>query len=126
MGVLFLVPTLLVAVAVALLACFIKPIHVDPRFGLGVGALFAVVANGYLVSSQMPDTGVFPLADLINLLGIGTILITRSQLTISLWVLENSADPDLSRRFDRVSFWTTLGCFVASRCLLVFGAVGRT
>src|SRR5262249_6114512 len=26
-----------IAVAIAFLACFIKPIHVDPRFGLGVG-----------------------------------------------------------------------------------------
>lgn len=95
-------------------------------FGLGVGALFAVVANGSFVSSQMPDTGEFSLADLITLLGIGTILITLSQSTISLWTYETCDDPDLSRRFDRVSFRTTPGCFVASLCLPLFGAVGRT
>jgi len=116
---------LFVAVAVALLACFIKPIHVDPRFGLGVGALFAAVANGYLVSAQMPETGEFSLADLINLLGIGTIFLSLAQSTISLWIYETRDDPGLSREFDRLSFWTILGCFLASLATLLAGAVTR-
>ena len=112
---------LFVSVAVALLACFIKPIHVDPRFGLGVGALFAAVANGYLVSAQMPETGEFSLADLINLLGIGTIFLSLAQSTISLWIYETRDDPGLSRQFDRLSFWTILGCFLASLATLLGG-----
>jgi hypothetical protein len=55
-----------VAVVIAFLACFIKPTDVDPRFGLGVGALFAAVANSYLVSTFVPDTGEIALADLVN------------------------------------------------------------
>jgi len=117
--------SLLVAVAVALLACFIKPIHVDPRFGLGVGALFAAVANGYLVSAQMPETGEFSLADLINLLGIGTIFLSLAQSTISLWIYETCDDPELSKQFDRVSFWAVLGSFIASLAILLAGAVTR-
>jgi hypothetical protein len=116
---------LFVAVAVALLSCFIKPIHVDPRFGLGVGALFAAVANGYLVGAQMPENGEFSLADLINLLGIGTIFITLAQSTISLWIYETRDDPGLSRHFDRVSFWTVLACFAVCLATLLAGAVTR-
>ena len=116
---------LFVSVGVALLACFIKPIHVDPRFGLGVGALFAAVANGYLVGTYVPETGEFSLADVVNLLGIGTILLSMTQSTISLWIYETLDDPPASRRFDRVSFWAILGGFVSALSILVAGAVSR-
>jgi hypothetical protein len=39
------------SVAIAILAFFIKPIHVDPRFGLGVGAVFAAIGNMIAVAS---------------------------------------------------------------------------
>jgi hypothetical protein len=116
---------LFVSVAVALLACFIKPIHVDPRFGLGVGALFASVANSYLVGTYVPEGSEFSLADAINLLGIGTILVSLTQSTISLWIYESLGNQRLSRRFDRVSFWTILTAFLASLFLCVAGAVSR-
>ncbi len=116
---------LLVSVAVALLACFIKPIHVDPRFGLGVGALFASVANSYLVGTYVPEGSEFSLADAINLLGIGTILISLTQSTISLWIYESLGNQRLSRRFDWVSFWTILTAFLAALLLCLAGAVSR-
>lgn len=116
---------LLVSVAVALLACFIKPIHVDPRFGLGVGGLFASVANSYLVGTYVPEGSDFSLADAINLLGIGTILVSLTQSTISLWIYESLGNQRLSRRFDWVSFWTILTAFLASLALCLAGAVSR-
>jgi len=116
---------LFVAVGVALLACFIKPVHVDPRFGLGVGALFAVVANSYIIGAQMPETGEFSLADFINLLGIGTVFLSLTQSTISLWIYETRGDPASSRRFDRTSFPVILGCFVVSLALLLAGALSH-
>ena len=117
---------LLVSVAVALLACFIKPTHVDPRFGLGIGALFASVANSYVVGTHVPEGSEFSLADAINLLGIGTILVSLTQSTISLWIYESLGDQRLSRRFDRVSFWTILAVFLGSLALFLVGAVART
>ena len=117
--------TLFVAVAVALLACFIKPTHVDPRFGLGVGALFAAAANSYLAGTYVPDTNEFSLADIVNLLGIGTILITLTESTISLWIYETLDDPPLSRRLDRLSFWTILIGFGVSLALILAGALSH-
>lgn len=38
-----------------MLAFFIKPTDVDQRFGLGVGALFAAIANTYITSSLVPE-----------------------------------------------------------------------
>ncbi|MEI8316798.1 MAG: hypothetical protein WCH79_02555 [Planctomycetia bacterium] len=117
---------LFVAVAVALLACFIKPTHVDPRFGLGVGALFAAVANTYLVGSYVPETSAFSLADVVNMLGIGTILVSLTQSTISLWLYDSLDKRTFSRRLDWVSFWAILWLFVASIALILAAAVNRS
>jgi hypothetical protein len=114
-----------VAVAVALLACFIKPIHVDPRFGLGVGALFAAVANAYLVGAHMPEGNEFSLADVVNLLGIVTILVTLAESTISLHVYEALGRPAVSRGLDRVSFWTILACFLTALLVLLTAAASH-
>ena len=113
---------LFISVAVALLTCFIKPTHVDPRFGLGVGGLFATVANAYFVGSLVPETNEFSLADIVNLLGIVTILLSLTQSTLSLHVYETLGRPALSRRFDRVGFWTTLVGFVAALALIMAAA----
>jgi hypothetical protein len=93
-----------IAVAIAFLACFIKPMHVDPRFGLGVGALFAAVANSYVVNSLVPDNGELSLADAVNGLGIFTILVTLIESTISLYLFDDCSEETLSLRLDRMSF----------------------
>jgi len=113
---------LFISVAVALLTCFIKPTHVDPRFGLGVGGLFAVVANSYFVGSLVPETNEFSLADIVNLLGIVTILLSLTQSTLSLYAYETLGRPELSRRFDRAGFWTTLVGFVTALAVIMAAA----
>ncbi len=95
---------LYVAVTIAMLAMFIKPTNVDPRFGLGVGGLFAAVANSYVTSSLIPDTGIMTLSDIINGLGAGMILVTVIQSTVSLHLFERLGAEALSRRFDQLSF----------------------
>jgi hypothetical protein len=104
-----LVQGLYVAVATALLAFFIKPTDVDPRFGLGVGALFAAIANTYIAASQLPDTGVVSLSDLVNGIGMGTIFLTIVQSTISLYLYDIRGEEALSRLFDKVSVAVILG-----------------
>lgn len=96
--------SLYIAVTIAMLAMFIKPTHVDPRFGLGIGGLFAAVANSYATSSLIPDTGIATLADVVNGLGTMMILVTVIQSAVSLYIFEHLGHESLSRRFDRVSF----------------------
>ncbi len=113
---------LFVAVGVAMLACFIKPTDVDPRFGLGVGGLFAAVANSYLVGSYVPDTGEFALADVVNAIGIVAILVTLIESTVSLYLWDRCGEEALSQRLDKVSFSIMLSCFVGLNLLLLIAA----
>ncbi len=113
---------LYVAVAIAFLSCFIKPTYVDPRFGLGVGALFAAVTNFYLVNSFVPDTGELALADVVNLLGTLTILVTLVESTFSLYLYDICGEQDLSKRLDRMSFKVMLGGFLSANLALILAA----
>jgi len=114
---------LYIAVAISFLACFIKPTDVDPRFGLGVGALFAAVANSYLVGSFVPDTGEPALADVVNLIGILTILVTLIESTFSLYLFDICGEQALSKRLDRMSFQVMLGGFLLANLALVIAAI---
>lgn len=91
------------AVAIAILAFFIKPTDVDPRFGLGVGAFFAAIANCYITSSLLPDTSQESLADTVNSVAIFTIFLSLVQSTISLYIYDILDNPPLARRFDKAS-----------------------
>jgi hypothetical protein len=116
--------SLWVAVLLALLAFFIRPTEVDPRFGLGVGALFAGVANAYVISSLVPDTGVLALADVVNGVGIAVILLTVIQSTISLHLYTTREAEATSRAFDRVSFAVILPAYVLLNVALPVAASG--
>lgn len=94
---------LFAAVAIAMLACFIKPTDVDPRFGLGVGGFFGAVANQIVSSAMVPDGGIMTLLDIVNGIGIITIFLILVQSTISLYLYDIREELTLSRRFDRLS-----------------------
>lgn len=95
---------LFAAAAIALLAFFIKPTDVDPRFGLGVGGFFGAVANTLLSASMVPDSGILTLMDLVNGVGAITIFLTLVVSTISLHLYDIRGEVALSRAFDRVAF----------------------
>jgi hypothetical protein len=90
-----------IAAAIAFLCFFIKPTNVDPRFGLGVGAIFAAIASEYTISSALPESGIATLADRIHLVAYAAIFITLAQSTASLWLVEHGKE-ELSKRIDKL------------------------
>ncbi|MCC6995590.1 MAG: hypothetical protein IT370_13350 [Deltaproteobacteria bacterium] len=107
------------ATLVALLAMFIKPTDLDPRFGLGVGALFAAMASAYVVTQSLPDTQVMTLADKINALGIGFIFLSVVESTVSLRLFTSGKEA-ASQKLDKASVWFFAIGFLVLNAVLVF------
>ena len=75
-GAVKLLLTVFLATAVAFVAFLVRPSDLDARFGMGVGALFAVVASSVVVSQATPDSGTMTLADQFHLVALGFIFAT--------------------------------------------------
>jgi hypothetical protein len=113
---------LFASVAIAFIAFFIKPIHVDPRFGLGVGAFFAAIGNNIFVGTILPQAERVTLAGMVNGVGLGTIFLTLVQSAISLYILDTMGREKLRRFFDKVSFAVFLIGYAVVNLMLVFAA----
>lgn len=68
-----LLSTVLLATAVAFVAFMVKPSDLDARFGMGVGALFAVAASAFIAASSVPDSGVMTVADQVHMIALAFI-----------------------------------------------------
>lgn len=94
--------TTMISACVAFLAFLVKPIDLDPRFGLGVGALFAVVASAFIISAELPQSNEMTLADQMNVTAMLVILASLVQSALSLKIFERNEAA--SRVLDRASF----------------------
>ncbi len=110
------------SVAISLLVFFIRPIHVDPRFGLGVGAVFAAIANNIGVVAALPTVHGFTLAAMINAVGLGTIFMTMVESVISLYLLDARGLEKLYRHLDWLSFAILLVGYVTLNVVLPLAA----
>lgn len=97
-----LLSTLLLATGVAFVSFMVKPSDLDARFGMGVGALFAVAASAFIVSSSVPDSASLTVADKMHMVALGCIFLT---LLISAYALrlEVSGREELAFKIDHWS-----------------------
>lgn len=100
---------------IALFVFFIKPINVDPRFGLCVGGLFAAVGNKYVVEGTVSSASSNTLIDTLHNLTFISILIIIFISIISLYLFEKGDDKNLHRAkmLDTWSFVIILISYVA-------------
>ena len=64
------------SVLIDLLTFLIEPIDLDPRFGVGVAAIFGAVSSMLVANSSIPETPYFSLSDKIHLTSLFFIFIT--------------------------------------------------
>ena len=110
---------LFVAVGIALLALTVRPNHVDPRFGLPVGAMFAAIASEYVISAALPASTDFTLADQLHVLSMAVIFLTIVESVVSLTLFETGRSM-ASARLDMMSIAALAGAVIASVWTLVF------
>lgn len=97
-----LLSTVLAATLVAFVAFAIRPVDVDPRFGLPVGALFAVAASAFVVASAVPDSGVLTVADQLHMVSMLFIFFVLVESAISLkW--DEAEQEARWKRMDRIA-----------------------
>jgi len=113
---------LFAAVAVALIVLFIKPIHVDPRFGVPVGGFFAAVGNNIYVGAILPHSDRHTLADMVNATGLLTIFLILVQSAVALFIEDSLNNERLRRLFDHVSFAVFLLGYLAVNIVLPLAA----
>jgi hypothetical protein len=117
-----LLSTVLLATAVAFVAFMVKPSDLDARFGMGVGALFAVAASAFIASSSVPDSGVMTVADQVHMIALafifGTLLV--SAVCLKLEVTERE---QLAFRIDHICLVLFPALFYGWAALVVWSAL---
>lgn len=110
---------------IALFVFFIKPINVDPRFGLCVGGLFAAVGNKYVVESTVSSVSSNTLIDTIHNLTFISILFVIFISIVSLYVFERGGEKNMhrSKLIDTWSFIIILLFYLASSIYFVRDAM---
>jgi hypothetical protein len=90
---------------IALFVFFIKPVNVDPRFGLCVGGLFAAVGNKYVVEGTVSSVSSNTLIDTLHNLTFISILVIIFISIISLYLFEKGGNKNL-RRAKMLDTWS--------------------
>ncbi len=113
--------SLYLSVFVAVLAFNIKPIDLDPRFGLGIGAVFAAMASAFVISSALPDGNQVTLADEVVMISIGFIVASVIQSIVSLRLFQAGKEK-ASARLDLWSFVAFTGAYAAINIVMLRGS----
>ncbi len=100
-----------IATLISFLSFLIKPTDLDPRFGLGIGAIFAAVASQYVIGSSLPDTNLLTLADKLNILSIVYIFLSILESTVSLTLYTRGKEV-ASRKLDILSLIVLVGTYL--------------
>lgn len=106
------------AVVIGFLALLIKPTDLDPRFGLGVGAIFAAAASSFVVSAALPPTSVFTLSDKVNMIAVGFIFVSLMESIFSLRFIYKEK-PASSVKLDRICFWGLMAAYALANYIAV-------
>ena len=110
-----------VAFLISYMCFYIHTDSIDSRFGLSVGALFAVIGNKYIIDSTLPESTTFTLVDSLHgvtLMFILTVIICTAY-SLRLVKLEKIAQ---AKKFD---FWCAqvlLAVYLLLNAWLIYGA----
>ena len=93
----------------------------DSRFGLGVGALFAVIGNKYIIDSALPESSSFTLVDMLHGLTLFFILATIAANAYSLNLIKKDKAAR-GYKIDRLASRIVLVAYVILNVWFIFRA----
>lgn len=110
-----------IAFLIAYVCFYIHTDAIDSRFGISVGALFAVIGNKYIIDSSLPETTSFTLVDTLHGLTLFFILaiITATAYTLK---LVKAGKENKARKFDLLIAQVFLFVYLMLNVYFIFGA----
>ncbi len=100
-----------IAFLIAYVCFYIHADGMDSRFGLSVGALFAVIGNKYIIDSSLPESTSFTLVDTLHALTLFFIFCVISATAWSLKLVKNGKI-EKAERFDLVTAQVLLLAYI--------------
>ena len=87
------------AALIGFLSLLARADQVDVRFGLGSAALFAAIATQFVIATNMPETSILTVPDLVCIATISSVFVTLLNSALGL-ILFNKGLERISRRLD--------------------------
>lgn len=109
------------AFLISFICFYIHSDSMDSRFGLSVGALFAVVGNKYIIDSSLPDSSSFTLVDALHGITLLYILLVVATNAYSLKLIKKG-QLERSIRFDHRTALILAISYVALNVLIIWNA----
>ena len=110
-----------VAFLIAYMCFFIHSDSIDSRFGLSVGALFAVIGNKYIIDSALPESASFTLVDTLHGLTLVFILTVIICTSYSLKLVKQDK-LEKAKRYDFICAQVLLAFYVLLNAYFIYGA----
>lgn len=110
-----------VAFLIAYMCFYIHTDSIDSRFGLSVGALFAVIGNKYIIDSSLPESTSFTLVDTLHGLTLIFILTVIICTSYSLKLIKREKF-EVAKRFDFICAQILLICYLSANAWFIFAA----
>jgi hypothetical protein len=110
-----------VAFLIAYMCFYIHTDSIDSRFGLSVGALFAVIGNKYIIDSALPESTSFTLVDTLHGITLTFILTIIFCTSYSLRLIKQDKT-DKAQRFDFIAAQVLLVCYLALNGYFIYMA----
>ena len=110
-----------VAFLIAYMCFYIHTDSIDARFGLSVGALFAVIGNKYIIDSALPESTTFTLVDTLHGLTLLFILMVIICTSYSLRLIKMDKVAR-AKKFDFMCAQVLLGSYLLLNAWFIFEA----
>ena len=110
-----------IAFLIAYMCFYIHADSIDSRFGLSVGALFAVVGNKYIVDDSLPESNTFTLVDGLHGVTLAFVLGIIICNAISLKLVKQQRI-NTAKRFNRMAAWVCLLAYLVINAWLITNA----
>ncbi len=112
-----------VAFLIAYMCFYIHTDSIDSRFGLSVGALFAVIGNKYIIDSTLPESTTFTLVDTLHGMTLFFILTVIICTSYSLRLVKQEKIAR-AKKFDFISAQVLLVIYLSLNAWFIYNANG--